>query len=312
MPRNSTVSHDVPHARRKGRVEDFGDLTELDLLELAGNESPWANAPNWHVGFESGDVATFRQMIARTGFEGLGRILDLGCGFGRISMFLAEVNEQVLGIDHNEGGVCIARALASKFDLSNAAFEVGKADAIPAEDESFDGVWIYGVLNYVPRKSCLAECYRVLKPGGRLFVGKYNTVGMILRKYLMDYEKEGASARLTKWADNALRLGPEHDGQPNWGTRETIGDILQAAGFLLDREFGVVVYPQTTLDRREADTYTNHEKLFRALREDDAFVADLLRRKDEILGKLAGDIDVVGIRYTGSRAYGWRRFFRLR
>lgn len=287
---------------RKGCLEDFGDLSELDLLSIAGGQSPWPKAPNWKIHYEKEDKETFRRMIVETGFDGIGRVLDLGCGFGRISMFLGEVNEFVLGVDHNEGGIKIARALAEIFRLDNMRFEVGKADAIPADRESFDGIWMYGVLNYVPRAACLAECHRVLKPGGRLFIGKYNTYGMILRKYLMNYVEDGKEASLTKWATRALSCGPEHDGQPNWATEKTIPRILEKAGFEMVKDPGVVVYPKTCLPAGEAALFENHEALRARLQSDERFVQELIARKDFVMERLAGDLDVVAIKQSRKRS----------
>jgi ubiquinone/menaquinone biosynthesis C-methylase UbiE len=54
---------------------------------------------------------------------------------------------------------------------SRTAFVVGKAEAIPAPDNSQDaitGIFLFHELPPQVRRAVLAECARVLKPGGRL------------------------------------------------------------------------------------------------------------------------------------------------
>ena len=97
-------------------------------------------------------------------------VLDVGCGTGRQSCDLAATRgARVLGITTSASGVEAARALAADRQLGDARFEQrdGTNNGLP--DDSFDVTWVLESSHLMrDRKSLLAECARVLAPGGRL------------------------------------------------------------------------------------------------------------------------------------------------
>jgi arsenite methyltransferase len=98
------------------------------------------------------------------------RVLDVGCGTGRLARWIADVvgpTGAVIGTDPLPDRIAIARANAS-----GIAFEVGQAEDLGAfADESFDAVCMSAVFHWVSDKAkALAEIRRVLRPGGRLGV----------------------------------------------------------------------------------------------------------------------------------------------
>lgn len=127
------------------------------------------------IGDESyGDFVTavpfdyYRKRVAQLGFAGLGRVLDVGCGHGHWTAALAEVNDEVVGIDQSASRIGIAKEVTAGFN--NVTLEVGNAYPAPYPDESFDGIFCYGVFMFLDRDKALAEFHRILKPGGRLYV----------------------------------------------------------------------------------------------------------------------------------------------
>jgi ubiquinone/menaquinone biosynthesis C-methylase UbiE len=99
------------------------------------------------------------------------RLLDIGCGTGRFLDFVKQAwpRLKACGLDMSEAYVRHAkRRFAGR---SRTRFVVGKAEAIPAPDNSQDAVTSIFVFHELPpqvRRATLAECARVLKPGGRL------------------------------------------------------------------------------------------------------------------------------------------------
>ena len=99
------------------------------------------------------------------------RLLDIGCGTGRFLDFVKQAWPRlaVCGLDMSEAYIRHAkRRMAGR---SRVRFVVGKAEAIPAPDNSQDAVTSIFVFHELPprvRRAVLAECARVLKPGGRL------------------------------------------------------------------------------------------------------------------------------------------------
>lgn len=101
------------------------------------------------------------------------RLLDIGCGTGR---FLDAVKQAwprlpVLGLDLSEAYLHHARRHLKRW--SWVRFAVGNAETIPLPDSSQDAVTSIFTLHELPpdvRRSVIAECARVLKPGGRLIL----------------------------------------------------------------------------------------------------------------------------------------------
>lgn len=137
--------------------------------------------------FYSGTIASYDRCAARyaaqndaidevkdllTFFDGempcTASLLDVGCGHGRDAEYLSSLGHMVYGIDRSEKLLGMARERVPK-----SCFVEGDARALPFRDRSFDGLWMNAVLHHLtpahmPR--ALAECHRVLKPRGLLFV----------------------------------------------------------------------------------------------------------------------------------------------
>ena len=97
------------------------------------------------------------------------RVLDVGCGPGRISLALARTAApgEVCAIDVEPEQVEMSRQLAAEEGVANATFEVADALHLPFDDGFFDIVNCCDVLAYVPdTRAALSEVRRVLKPGG--------------------------------------------------------------------------------------------------------------------------------------------------
>lgn len=100
------------------------------------------------------------------------RILDVGCGIGGSSLYLAEkFNAHVTGITLSPVQADRARERAQAAGLAagkpSADFQVANALEMPFADQSFDLVWSLESGEHMPDKlKFMQECYRVLKPGG--------------------------------------------------------------------------------------------------------------------------------------------------
>jgi arsenite methyltransferase len=99
-------------------------------------------------------------------------ILDLGCGAGIDSVLAARRagrSGRVIGLDFLPEMLERTAAAAADADLENIETLEAEMEAIPLRDESVDHVISNGVINLSARKRrVLAECARVLKPGGKL------------------------------------------------------------------------------------------------------------------------------------------------
>ena len=105
------------------------------------------------------------------------RVLDLGCGTGRLTREIADSGAEVAGIDSSPD--MIARARKNYPELR---FEL--ADALTFQpEEPFDAVFSNAVLHWVkPPEGAVKTIARALKPGGRMVVefgGKGNTQSIV-------------------------------------------------------------------------------------------------------------------------------------
>lgn len=125
-------------------------------------------------------------------------VLDLGCG-GGFDAFLAAQRVgpkgRVIGLDMTPEMVEKAEANAKAGNYANVEFRVAEIEKLPSTDGSVDVVISNCVINHSPDKlAVFKEAYRVLKPGGRLFVSDLVTAGR-----LSDDVRRNAAKLWTEW-----------------------------------------------------------------------------------------------------------------
>jgi sarcosine/dimethylglycine N-methyltransferase len=116
-----------------------------------------------------GIVAT-REHAERAGIQAGMYVLDIGCGLGGASRYLAvECSCRVAAIDLTPNFVEAARILTARCGLAERIeFRQANALDLPFQDGTFDHVWSYAVtMNIADKEGLGREVARVLKPGGR-------------------------------------------------------------------------------------------------------------------------------------------------
>ncbi len=99
------------------------------------------------------------------------RVLDIGCGYGRIERFLAPHCAEIHGVDVSATAIRRAKQYVPE---ANCHFhKIRDRNLSPFPDGWFDFVFSVGTLQHVSREATfglLAETYRVLRPGGRALI----------------------------------------------------------------------------------------------------------------------------------------------
>lgn len=153
------------------------------------------------------------------------RVLDIGCGKGHLAAAMATFGAEVIGLDTvqtpgeqmeisaTKWQMPVWRGLTARFDVQFGYFDGSR---VPLATESVDVVAAYGMVEHVDpviRPQWVGELFRVLKPGGALYVARCPR-----------------PAALLGWT--ARRLGlPHHDILIS---ASQLRSVLRAAGFEME------------------------------------------------------------------------------
>ncbi len=121
--------------------------------------------------------------LKELGINGLNNVLDVGCGMGQWTIALSKLNSYVNATDINIGRLLIAQNISDSMKVSNVKYQYSNAESSPFEDSQFDAIFCYGVFMFTHMPKSLSEFYRILKPGGKLYLNT-NSLGWYLHLLL--------------------------------------------------------------------------------------------------------------------------------
>ena len=106
-------------------------------------------------------------------------VLDVGCGMGRFADVVSRWGGQVVGI---ELSLAVEAAYANLAGRANVRILQADLFRLPFPPETFDIVYSIGVLHHTPDcEKAFRQLPRLLKPGGKLAIWVYGTVGPQVR-----------------------------------------------------------------------------------------------------------------------------------
>jgi SAM-dependent methyltransferase len=169
------------------------------------------------------------------------RVLEVGCGGGQCSIAFARQGAVAAGLDLSDEQLAFARRLAEQEGVA-VRFVQGSADNLAAfADGEWDIVFSAFAFQYVgnmPR--CLAECSRVLRPGGRLVF----SLDHPFRDCFIDFDAASGVEEMSivptrsyfdnapmrwNWGNTGIHMESHHFSIGQWS------EMLAGAGFQLRR-----------------------------------------------------------------------------
>lgn len=150
------------------------------------------------------------------------RILDIGCGTGTLTMMLKRAfpDSTIIGVDIDPKVLALAKRKTAKARLV-VEYHEASATSLPFADGYFDSAVTSLMVHHLQRndkQAFLAEVFRILKPGGILYLTDFGMPRTALTRatsVIVQY--------LEKASDNMKGLIP---------------DMMHDAGFTSIREYG--------------------------------------------------------------------------
>jgi SAM-dependent methyltransferase len=181
-------------------------------------------------------------LVARTGADGAGRLLDLACGTGHVAFALAGRFAEIWLADQEPDMIAVARRKAADA-AGRFRFLTGAAEDLDLTPGTFDLVTIGNAFHRLPRDVVAASVQRWLQPGGHLALlwgGSPNlgdepwqqALHVIMHRW---HDRNGADRRIPAGYDDARRARPDLE-------------LLAAAGFDIVGSFQAIVGRAWTID----------------------------------------------------------------
>ena len=138
----------------------------------------WIGWIRWQYSPSDGDIMNrvHHEILSHLDFDGNGRLLDVGCGSGALSIRAALTwpDAEITGIDSWGGVYAYSKTMCEKNAQSEGVgsrcnFRSGDASRLDFPDESFDAVvsnYVYHNIVGLDKHSLIMESLRVLKKGG--------------------------------------------------------------------------------------------------------------------------------------------------
>lgn len=157
------------------------------------------------------------------------RVLEIGCGLGTHTAFMAEAGARVSAIDLTSRGVELTRRRLALRGL-DADVRIMDGEELEFDDKEFDLVWSWGVVQHTANPERMAaEVHRVLKGGGEFRMMVYNRRSMHAVVNVVRGTLSGKPFRGFTISD---MLNHYSDGYvARWYSRPDVTRLLREAGF---------------------------------------------------------------------------------
>jgi ubiquinone/menaquinone biosynthesis C-methylase UbiE len=172
------------------------------------------------------------------GLDGRGRLLDVGCGPGRVTLLLAHLFEEVVGLDPDRGMIAEAERITAARGVGNARFVRERAELLPAGLGTFRVATFAASFHWMDRPKVARAVRGMVEPGGA-------AVQVDTRAYRSPVEDAVDELRV-RYLGTDKRAGQSIRNTSPSGE----DDVFRAAGF---RPMEVVTVPDGRVLARSVD-----------------------------------------------------------
>lgn len=121
----------------------------------------------------------FARMLDRAIAPGA-RIVEIGCGTGQMSLYLARSERLVIGADLTRASLLLAAQAAGRFGIDRVLFVETDLFSPGLRNGAFDVVYCSGVLHHTPDpRGAFRRIAQLARPGGMVILGLYNAFARI-------------------------------------------------------------------------------------------------------------------------------------
>lgn len=186
-------------------------------------------------------AAELRGMIADLPLREGDRVLDMACGDGVYSAWLADrvgARGAVIGVDISPAFLEVARRNASMSRHAEIiSLQIGDISGLPFADDEFDLVWCAHSLYSLPDPvAALREMRRVVRPGGTVAILENDTLHHMLLPWPAELELAVRQAQLAALEESTSQTGKFYIGRNLCGTLEAAGlDGCSITTYTIDR-----------------------------------------------------------------------------
>jgi SAM-dependent methyltransferase len=179
------------------------------------------------------------EMVGTSG----GRMLDIGCGSGRLLFDLRQLGFKVFGVDYSSSMVAASRALfRGRGAVPSPPLAVEDIERLAFRDGSFDLVVAAAVIEYLfTDDKAVTEIHRVLRPGGSMIIAVRNARNLskpivLLRNLLQALPAIGA---LVRGAEAAIKKARPATSKPpmfpaRYHSPRQFRRLLDSRGFVIE------------------------------------------------------------------------------
>lgn len=224
------------------------------FLHRCGGSESWQESGGKEI------AGMYAGLLGLAGMKPGDLVVDVGTGRGDLVVAAAEMGaSRAIGFDYSQTAVDLARKSLAAHDVTDRA-EVHVVDArrIPIDDDTADLVTLLDVVEHLSPTELdgvMAECVRILKPGGKVFIHTMPNRTF----YEVTYKLHRRVARLF---GQKLALDPRNEHEilmhVNEQTVSSLRGVLKRAGLVaIDAHVGNFLY---------LDIFPNGRRLYRKAR----------------------------------------------